>query len=713
MADNDKILEEARERFQRCQEWENAARINWQDDYRFGHGNETNNWQWDDGTYATRTRAGKPCFTINRTQPYCDQIINSALQDKASVTVRPVGGGATYDSAVILEGIVRHIEYISNAQLAYEKATTDQVYGGIGWWRVVTDYADNKSFDQEIFVRPIHDALSVYIDPYIEQSDGSDATFGFVFTDMDKHQFDKQNPKFKNIAASASPLATVDQDGITMADRQNQNRVRLVEYFRKVTKTDTLHYLDNGQTIRESEAKENDAMDALKRHSVDNRDIETTEVEYYKIAGDQIIEKGIWPGKYIPLIRVIGKEIIVDGQLDRTGHVRNLKDGQRLLNYNVSAGVHFVSIQTMSPWTADVRSIAGLEEYYKTAHLVPHGVLPFKSIGDDGQPIPPEALPRRIDPPAYAPAFMDGQKTAIENMELISGQPPAVMGQESNERSGKAIQERQRSASNSTYHFVNNLANAVRFTGKILIDLIPKIYDTPRIMKILGQDGTQHTIQIDPNQEQAHQQLQGLDEESFDPQQIAAIFNPSVGEYDVVAEVGPNYTTRREQFVSATMDLMAQNESLAPYVVDLVFGQMDFPGSKQIAQRMRNVVAAMHPEALGQNGDPQLVQAQKQIAMQAQNIQALQGENQQLKDKRGIELLQKDIDQQNADTNRLKVVNEADPDLAKAMFRQMADQVFQDSIHDIMQSHAIRDAITQAIATAINPGKPDDGSNSQ
>lgn len=730
MPNYDKVIEEARERFRRTSEWESDARNNWRQDYRFGHGNDANNWQWEDDAVQRRRAAGRPTMTINRCQTYCNQIINDAMQNKASITVRPVGNGASYDSAVILEGIVRHIEYNSNAQLAYKQAIKDQVYGGLGWWRVVTDYADDSSFNQEIFIRPIRDALCVYLDPFIDQTDGSDATFGFVVTDMDKDEYAKRYPRYKDIADSA-PLGATQHDDLLTPDSVDENRVRLMEYFRRVEKSDVLHVLPNGQTMRESDVEDAnpesgetkqefmtlleiavaqghdiqedaDPVELLKKLSVKDRDITRHVIEWYLIAADRVIQTETWPGRYIPLVRVPGTETCIDGRVDRFGNVRMLRDPQRLLNYNVSAGVHFVSIQTMSPWTGDVRAIAGLEEYYRTAHLTPHGILPFKSIGDDGNPIPPEALPRRVDPPAYAPAFMDGQRQAIEEMEIVSGQPPAVMGEQSNERSGKAIQERQRAAANSTYHFLDAFADALRFTGRIIIDLIPHIYDTPRVMKILAQDGSQMTVQVDPQAKDAHQPVQALDAESFDPQQVAAIFSPLIGDYNVVAEVGPQYTTRREQFVSAAMDMMAQNESLAGIVGDEIFAQMDFPGAKLVAKRMRNMVAALHPEALG-NTDPQIVNLQKQLAMLHQNNQALLMQNQHLKDKHALELMQKEIDQQNADTNRLKVVKDADPDLAKAMFRDMAQQVFVDSIHDIMQGHAVRDAITQAVVSNLNP----------
>ena len=681
---NEKILGEARERFRHCQTFESNARNNWKADYRFGHADSVNLYQWQGDTVDSRNSSGKPCFTINRTKNYCMQIINDALQNKSQIEVRAVGGGASFQAAEIIEGICRHIEYISNAQSAYAKATYDMVFSGLGFWRVVTDWANDDSFDQEIYIRPIKDTLSVYLDPYIQQADGSDAKFGFIFTDMSQDEFKRSYPKYKD-QITDSPFGAENEDSGMWV---REGRMRVCEYFRMVDDKDTLHYLDNGMTVRESEVKDADLMDQLKANSVRQREVSRPKIEWYLIAGDKIVDNNIWPGMYIPIVRVPGIETIIDGELDRMGHVRALIDSQVSLNYYVSAGIEYVANQTKSPWLADVKSIEGVEEYWRDSNVKNFAVLPYKGVTDEG--VEMEA-PKRADPPVYAGAFLDGAKVSINEMEMVSGQPPASMGDASQERSGKSVIERQRAAANVTYHFVQHLSDSIRHTGKILIDLITSgvVYDTPRIMKILAQDGTPQTVMLDPNAPQGHQPMQGLDGESIDPQQVAAVINHTVGEYDVVAEIGPQYTTRRQEFVSATMDILAQNESLTPLIGDLVFRNMDFPGAQEIADRMRRMVP---PQALGPQ-DPAVTQLQQQLAQQHMLLQQMGQQLEQAKQKAESISFQKDIDLYKAESERMKVVGGIDPMALRPIIREMVSELVGMPVNQVIGMHVAEDAM--------------------
>ena len=682
--------------FRKCQSVESNARDNWRSDFRFGHGDSLSLYQWQGDTIDARTAAGKPCFTVNRTKSYCLQIINDAKSNKAQIEIRAVGGGATYASAEILEGIVRHISYISNAETVFEKAIYDCVFGGIGYWRVTTDYAHDDSFDQEIFIQPIRDALSVYLDPWCQQPDGSDATFGFIFTDWDKDDWAKSHPKFKD-AASELPFGSDDMENNWL----REDRIRVCEYFRKTSEDDVLHYLDDGSVMRESDAQDDDQLEDMKSRSVDKRDVERPMVEWYLIAGDKIVDHNRWPGKYIPIVPVCATQTWIDGELDRISHVRTLRDPQIAYNWYCSSGIEFVANQTKSPWLADVRAIEGVEDYWRDSNTRNFAVLPYRGIGDDGQPIEP---PRRADPPVYAQAFLDGMKISAEEMELVSGQPPSVMGQESNERSGTAVQERQRAAANSTYHFVNALSNAIRFTGKILIDLVPKIYDTPRVMKILAQDGTPTTVQIDPAAQDAHMPVQGLDDESFTPQQVSMVFNPNVGQYDVVAEIGPQFTTRREEFVNATMDLLRENPQLNSIIGDLVFRSMDFPGAMEIADRLRRMVP---PQALGGPVDPQVMALQQQLAQQHMLMVQMGNELQQAKSKAESISYQKEIDLYKAESERMKVVGGIDPQALKPIVREMVSQLLGQPINQVIGMHMQEDAaMTQQATVMAQAGTP-------
>ena len=288
-------------------------------------------------------------------------------------------------------------------------------------------------------------------------------------------------------------------------------------------------------------------------------------------------------------------------------------------------------------------------------------------------------------------------KLAQQDMSMASGQFESVMGEPSNERSGKAIGERQRAGLNATYHYVDHLATALRLCGKIIIDLIPHIYDTERVLKIMAVDGSQQTVQIDPNAPQAHQPVPALDDESIDPQHVSAILNPNVGEYDVIAEVGPAWSTKRQEAFNALSDIMSQNESLSPMLMDIWAKNSDFPEADILAQRFRNMLP---PQATGQV-NPQVTELQQHLSQQHAVMQQLSQENVQLKSKAATSELQKEIDWYKAETDRLKAVGTIDPAALMPVVRQLVSELLGTPINPIIAQHTAENAAMLGIDPAM------------
>lgn len=637
---DEQIVREAMKRFNICATWENDSRLRFIEDVKFCNGDSDNLWQWDSMARNARgygTIDERPCLTINKTRQHCLNIINDAKQNKPGVKVKPVGNGATYDAAQVFEGICRHIEYISNAQSAYDTATTFQVQGGIGWIRLATDYPDcnDQSFDQEIFIRRVKDPLTVYLDPDIREADGSDARYGFVFDDMSRDVFNDKYPKYKDMATK-SPL---DVSG----DWVREDQVRVAEYYRLVeTGHSLVSFKDPVSGARRQERRENISDDLYKIATDDpqtkERDIVDRKIEWYLIAGDKIIEHSLWAGRYIPLVRVIGEETTIDGQLDRKGHTRAMKDPQRLANYWYSAATEHVALQSKTPYIGAMECFSNLETYWDSANTVNHAWLPFNAYDDKGQKLEP---PQRQPPPIMATAYIEGLKIAGQEIKEVSGQFEADLGMEGNEKSGVAIQQRQRQGDNATYHYIDNLALAIRFIGKQLIDLIPKIYDTERVVKIMGEDGIEHEVQVDPNAQQAYQAQQ---QENLE--KIQSIFNPKVGRYDVEADIGPAFATRRQEAFQALMQLAKEDNQIMLKAGDLVIKASDIPMADKIAERLK-------PQP---GPDPQMQEAQKQLQSQGEMLQKMSGELTKLRADKSIEEQQKDIDRYKAITERMKVL---------------------------------------------------------
>ena len=642
------VLEEARIRFRACAEWEATFRKKFVEDIKFADADSYNGHQWPDDIRRTRDLSDKPCLTLNVVRQHNLKIINDMRKAKESARILGMGNGATQESANVMKQIIRHIEYISKAQRnAYTPARNFQVKGGIGWWRLVTDYESNDSFDQEIYIEGIPDPLCVYMDPDCQKSDCSDGRYAFVFSFLPKELITALVPDYPwQLGAPRMPIGIAPGESFFI----EKDHWLVCEYFRKVPRADRLlSFMMNGQrvTVRESLMPKEAVSRILDDDKVMTRNIVDQVVEWRLIVGDEIVDETIWPGQYIPLIRCIGEEVIIEGILDRKGHTRALTDAQRMFNYNASASVEYGALQTKAPWVAAARSIEGLESMWNTANTENHSVLIWNHVDDDNpeQPIPP---PARTDPPATSPAFEQGMQAAFQQMMMTSGQYQNQQGAMGNERTGQAIDKRLQEGESATYHFIDNYEDALVYTYQQIIDLIPKIYDTMRIKHILADDGIEMEVQIDPTAAQAY-----LAQQDQSGNVIRRILNPQMGKYDVAASVGPSVTSKREETVDQLTTILSEAPALTAIIGDILVRNMDFDDAQEASMRLRRLVP---PQALGQ-GPSQNEQALQQ---QVQQLQAALTRAMQQSGRDALRLIGKDqmrdIDVYEAETDRIKAL---------------------------------------------------------
>ena len=631
LTEDEKIVQEAQRRFKACEDWEATAWTNFEYDYKFANGDSVNMYQWDNWVVGDRIDAQRPCLTINKTMQHCLQIINDGKQNKPGVNIRPVGEYASFEAAQVYEEIIRHIEYLSNAENIYDKASEFQVIGGIGYWRIVTDWANkSKGFDQEIFLKPIKHPRSVRLDPDIVETDGSDARFGFIFNDVPTDLYKADYPDYAD--AGGSVIFNFNESGWYTKDH-----VRVCEYFRKNPKKDKwieFQLPETGEMIEGylselkkdnpdavamyQEIKKREGNIPLSERTARERTITKNNVEWYKIAGNIIIDRKPWLGEYVPIIRIVGIETVIDGQLDRKGHVRPLLDPQRMYNINSSANVEFGALQTKVPFRAAAASIEGYEDYYKNANVNNYSVLLYNAYDDEGRVLPP---PDRLPAPQASPAYVQQMQIAQNEMMMVSGQYQAQMGENENAKSGVAINQRQRQGDRATYHFPDGQAIGIRYTGKQMIDLIPKVYTKKRIMRIEAKDGTILNLTLDPNHPQAMTKMVPDNPDQITGDKVLdIIFNPNIGNYCVVADTGPSFATRRQEAFNALTQIAAQNKDFMNIGGDLLWKVADFPEAQELARRWRRIIP---PNVTGDAPNPQLTAAMEQASQKIEQQLAI------------------------------------------------------------------------------------------
>lgn len=697
---DERIVMEVRLNFQRCKDFYGKADANSLEDTKFANADSRNHWQWPDKIYNERGEE-RPSLTINKTRVHNDMIVNESLQNKSSIKIRPTGGQASYEAAQAVQAMIRRIEYISKGDSVYEKAIRDQVDGGIGYVLIDTAYTSERSRDQDIYLRRCRDPRSVYLDPDISEADGSDANFGIVFDPMSRAKFNRKYPKFRNKignSALGNDETWIGADTVMLA----------MYHRRKGTKDVFISFIaENGERVEKlkSEIKDEagaEIFDGLMAQ-IDNgeldgykRDVINQDVEWFLIGGDQIIDRGKWAGKYIPICRCVGIETFIEGVYDRKGHTRALIDPQRMLNYNASGSIEFGALQNKVPYVGPARAFEGQEEW-KDANRKNYAYLQYNDIDEEAEgELARIEAPQRQPAPQTAPVYLQGMQDSERQMMMVSGQYQAQMGEEDHQSatSGKAISERQRQGDTATYHFVEHQADMYRFIGVQLLDLIPKIYDTERELHVLGEDGAKRWIKIAPDQKEAAIELQ----EERDEAAIISL-NPSIGEYDCMSDVGPNYATQRQEAWNAISLILQQNMQLAGTIGDLLFKFGDFPGADEIMERLKKEIQATKPYLFDDKVEPQMVALQEQM-------KRLTGLNAELMHKLSMKDIalkgrdeKRDIEAFNAETKRLAMTVDA---LAKLM---LTPQQREQMEHEIsLRSHdATMTMITDINAAELQP----------
>jgi hypothetical protein len=557
--------------------------------------------QWDDE--AMKARKGRPCLTLDRTNQYIVQVVNSGRMNKPGINCMPADSNADVEVAEQLDGVIRHIEYRSRAQIAYDWALEGAARCGIGWMRVVPRVVDPASNLQEICIDRVADHLSCMIDG--DQPDGSDAMNGFAETLIPKRRFKKLYPK-------ASTQSWESQgDGTWIIG----DMVRVCEHQYVDESEVTMLAVETPDTGEELHLTEDEYSDLAARIGYQPParpyKAKTRTVGWRTFNGAEILEETTLPGNYIGIVPVIGFESFIDGKRSLCGMTRRLMQSQRAYNYERSAGIEAVALQPKAPVLAAAESIEGHEDHWAAMNSGQPAYLPYNALDAEGRPFPP---PSRLSPPTFPQAFAQGGQMAVSDMEASVGMHQANLGAANNATSGRQERERKMQGDVATFHFTDNLSRSIEHLGRIVVGMIPTIYDTPRQAKILGIDGQQGEVSIDPRMEGATRK-QG--------KRVVAI-NPTVGRYDVRVKAGPGYVTQREEAAEGLTAILQAAPQLTPILAPELARMRDWPNSEKIAKAL---MAMAPPEARAILGDTEDEQPQipPEIQQQMQQFQQ-QGE---------------------------------------------------------------------------------------
>ena len=534
------------------------------DDLKFVY--DVDEGQWPEKMRTDREKDGRPILTVNKLQKFVRQIRGDQMMNRPRIKVIPVDDQADVQMAELYDGLIRQIEYLSTAGTTYDTAYMHAISCSVGFFRLITKYTDNNTFNQDIFIKRVINPFSVHYDPYAVEFTLEDAKYCFIEELIDKKDFKARYPKAEVSDFDSSSTATI------FGDWMQKDKLRIAEYFYKEPVKKKIVMLETGEVIPVDNKNTIEAIKALGGVIVREREAETPVVKWCKLNGVEVLEESEWPGIDIPIIPVFGDEIVTDGKRYYLSLARGAKGPQQMYNYWATAATETVALAPKMPFIVDHRQIKGFETEWEESNRTNRMFIRYNAIAGLNKP--------SREPQAQVPsAIMNMMQTTAFDIEDHLGRYEASQGQASNERSGRAIIARITQSDKGTYTFVDNLTRAIVAAGRQMIDLIPKIYDTPRALRVMDETGQETLVNVN------QPTLDGIQNDL------------SVGKYDLVAVTGASFGSKRQEMVEMMIQALQYAPALSSIIAPLIFKYSDWPGSDEIYNEIKKGIEQLQQQA--------------------------------------------------------------------------------------------------------------------
>lgn len=619
----DGFLEEMRERYDTAKGFNQHNQDAGQEDAKFTVGN-----QWESVVEQRRRTLRKPVLTFNRLVAFMAQIVGNRLMNSTEIRVWPDKSG-TKAGALLREGLIRSIYKNSDADFARDEALKYQVIGGQGAFCLRVEYASDDVFEQQIKLGAISDPYAATWDPLSVEPSGGDAEYAWVEDDMPCSQFKARWPWASETSFSDS--GRWDQNGYWLGE----DTIRVVSYWRMVTEGyKTLALFKDGTVHDVTNVEEFEYINFVDTYSDGRpytRRVPNRFARMYVCSGKDVLEGPFdYPISSIPVYRVPGWEISDGDKIHRFGLIRFLKDPQRLHNYWRSMQAEQLVSAPRNKWLTTPEAVKGHEARWRRS---PTSDDPFLFFNDG------EQAPQHIPPPGVDAGLMNEAMTSTQDLKDISNIHEANMGMPSNEVSGKAIQARQMISDVGSYIYHDRLKIADERCAKNINELIPHIYDTQRMITIIGADNKPVMEYInDPTNPDS---------------------DVCMGKYGITVSIGPATETKRTLAAEQMMAFVNAIPGAAERVMDIVAEAQDWPKADEFARRFRLMLPPGtiaeddmtddEKAMMAQNQEKQQLIEQLQLAEQKATIAAAEA-------KANLQLAQAE----SARANAYKAISDAD-----------------------------------------------------
>jgi hypothetical protein len=583
-SEQDRFLGKLRKRFSAAAEDEKHLRDKFVSDLKFASPDGDD--QWDPVVKMQREQASRPAMSFPRCHTFVQQVSNEARQNKPQIKFAP-RLDADKDTAEVYEGLARYIQYSSDAQVAYETAVEYSAGGSFGYYRFLTDYADDDSDDLELKIVPVLDPLTIY-GVLVPACFNRKPMYAFVVEEIPKEEYKLKYPESEMATMAWREAETANEGWV------GSEAVKIAEYW----------------WVEEKRVKGKRRPKSV--------------VKFCKTNGLEILpgddgetSQTDWPGSTIPIIPVLGKQMIIEGQARLFSVVRPQKGAQQLINYSKSRIAETLSTAPISPFIAVEGQTAGYEAQWKTINTNPQSVVYYKAVDVAGRPAPAPAR-QTFEPPIQALSSFVMQE--VEDMKATTGIYDAALGSSgTNETSGQMVMRRQQQSNLTTMHFLDNLERSFKQGGKVMEEVIPLVYDTKREITILGKDEAEKVVQINaPYTDESGKKHH---------------YNLADVKLGLIVTMGRSFDSKRMESFDMMQQVIQANPDSFPMIADIFFKNSDMAGADQLAERYQKML----PPQLQPNQDEAIPpQAQAQIAQLHQQTQeATQIAQQLMQEKQG------------------------------------------------------------------------------
>ena len=613
------------------------AEEGWQDvrenalaDNDFYNGN-----QWDSDLIAVAKLKKEPTLTVNRLPTFVKQIENELRQREMTINVNSTDAVGSEKTAEVFAGIIRAIEKDSHAKSHYIHAAGENgaLVGGFGFLKVNVDYVSREGFDQKITISSVKDPMKIIPDPSALEPDMSDAQYWFEVEDYPEAVFKRNWPQAECRSVDMFPVGASESNWIV------GDSIRVARFWYKEEQVVTRYMMDDGSVVTENSVQgythdgdnddihEDDMTEvqlALKEGKVilRSRNVVECVIRWVDFNGAEILDQGDFAGDFLPFVAVCGPTSIVDGVRDIRGLIRNAKDSQRMLNYMASSAARRIASANKSPWIVDASSIAQYKKYWENTNTENFPFLPYDSTdaNNQGKPLP---APQRADQTGQIQDLLMAAEKFENDLRSTMGIFDAGIGNAQGDRqSGVAISRLGDQGRSGNYHFTDSLTRSIEQVGRILINLIPKIYDTPRAIRTMNAQGEQEVVMIN---------------QIFEQNGKAELYNLSEGDFDVAIDIGPGFASAKQEAIEKLIALGQMYPNMLPAVADIIASNLDYAGKEVVQKRLLKLGISQMPTVFADDDEqlpPQAIAQLEEMKAQLQALtdqsKALQEQNQQL-----------------------------------------------------------------------------------